>query len=283
MTLPNCGAAGSRSFAGTGAVGAWVERAIADAPNRAALQRRVESIDGAGSLLRFFHRFVLFNDALAARVPFLAGAIHLTTGLFIDSEADEEFCSQANGRVAALVAEAAVDEYRISDGEYLVHQYLSQKFFHGILDYCGLTGPEFDRQAPVPVELRRMLDEARSIFLCDRTDEEIFRALGFHVGLEFFADQEFNLIDSWLRLSQPGLVQSLERETASGSAYQWLAIHTAVEIGHYRAGLAALEQALAYYHRPDKAPQMLAHIQAGFARFVDLQKRYYEAILCDVA
>jgi hypothetical protein len=267
---------------GASAVGAWVEESIAAAPNKDLLQRRLDSIGSEDALVCFLHRFVLFNDALAARVPYLAGVIHLTPNLFVDPEPDEDFCRQSNGRIAAFVAAAANDEYQMRDGENLVHQYLSQRFFRGVLSHYRIDGLAFDRERPVPLRLAALLDEARSKFLIERTAEQIFAALGFHVGLEFFAHQEFNLVDAWLRSRYSPLVASLEDGGGAGPNYLWLAIHTVVEIGHYRAGIEALEAALGHFHRREETPRMLACIKEGFARFVDLQKRYYEAILSDV-
>ena len=261
----------------------WVEKAIAAAPNKERLRLRLDSIRDDEEMVRFAHRFVLFNDALAARVPFLAGVIHLTPGLFLDPEAQEDFCRQANGRIAAFVAAAANDEYLITETQNMVHQHLSQQFFRGILDHYGASEPTFNREHPLPANLAALLDEARGKFFEQRSAEEIFAALGFHVGLEFFADQEFTLVDRWLRERHPELVRSLEAGGKSRSAYRWLAIHTVVEISHYRAGLEALKSALAYYHRTEDAPRMLECIKHGFSQFADLQSRYYEAILCDAA
>jgi hypothetical protein len=261
----------------------WIERAIADSPNHERLRLRLESIRDEEALVRFVHRFVLFNDALAARVPFLAGVIHLTPGLFLDPEAQEEFCRQANGRIAAFVAKAANDEYLFSETQSLVHQYLSQQFFRGVLAHYGVSEQTFDNEHPLPLGLDALLKEARGKFFGRRSPEEIFAALGFHVGLEFFADQEFTLVDGWLRERYPELVRSLEAGGKSRCAYRWLAIHTVVEITHYRAGLEALETALAYFRDPKQTPRMLECIKHGFSQFADLQGRYYEAILSDAA
>jgi hypothetical protein len=261
---------------------AWIQSAIATAPNEARLQQRLDAVRDDDALLCFFHRFALLNDALAARVPFLAGLIHLTPNLFIDADVDEEFCRQRNGRIAAFVAEAASDEYRMTAEQDLVHQHLSQLFFRGVLDHFGVDGKSFDRRFAVPERLKTLLAEARDRFFLGREPEQLFAALGFHVGLEFFAHQEFNLVDKWLRAHHPVLVASLKRG-GSNSAYRWLAIHTVVEITHYRAGLEALKAAVASYHHSDERPRMVACIKEGFSSFVDLQGRFYQAILCDFA
>jgi hypothetical protein len=170
----------------------------------------------------------------------------------------------------------------MQDGDNLVHQYLSQQFFSGVLRHYAIDGRGFNHSFPLPARLAELLTEARSRFFLERGAEQIFCALGFHVGLEFFAHKEFNLVDAYLRARHPELVTSLERNNGAGAAYRWLAIHTVVEIEHYRAGLQALDAAVTYYCDRDEAPHMRNRIKDGFAAFVDLQKRYYEAIFCDL-
>ena len=264
-------------------LGDWIDASIAEAPNKQLLEQQLQTIGGDEALMHFLHRFVVFNDALAARVPFLAGLIHLTPDLFIDPEADQDFCRQVNGRIAAYVAEAASDEYRMTPDRNLVHQYLSQKFFGGVLRHFQVDGATFDRRHPLPACLAELLGEARGKFFQQRAPGEIFAALGFHVGLEFFADQEFNLVDQYLRQRYPELVAGLEGDGPDRSAYLWLATHTVVEIGHYRAGIAALKAALTYCYPREQAPLMLASIKQGFNSFVDLQRRYYESVRLDFA
>jgi hypothetical protein len=262
-------------------IGKWVEAAIDAAPNRQRMQRQLDAVTNETALVRFLHRFVLFNDALAARVPFVAGLIHLTPDVFMDPAEGVEFCRQANGRVAAYVAEAASDEYHLDAERNGVHQHLSQKFLNGALRFYRVDRTAFDRNHPLPPVSDRILDEARAKFLGERTACAIFQALGFHVGLEFFAHQEFNLVDAWLRARHPELVAALERENPNGSAYTWLTLHTVVEIGHYRAGIEALKSALQFYRHPEERPAMADLIKEGFNAFADLQSRYYDAILCD--
>jgi hypothetical protein len=260
---------------------AWIVSAIARSSNNEGLRRQLGAISSPAALLRFLHRFVLFNDALAARVPFVAGLIHLTPNLFLDPENGVEFCRQVNGRVAAYIAEAASDEYRMIDGQNSVHQHLSQMFFNGALAYFAVDRGSFDCHNPYPARLEEMLKEAREKFLVERSPETIFRALGFHVGLEFFAGEEFNLVDSYLKGRHPELVAALQYDPGTGSDYAWLALHTVVEVAHYRAGMEALNAALRYYRDPQEVPIMTERIKEGFNAFIDLQSRYYDAIFCD--
>ena len=142
---------------------AAIEAFIAAAPNNTLLKARLKTLDGPIDPPRFLHRFLMFNDALAARVPYLAGLIHLTPDLFLDPGAAPGFLAQANGRVAAYVAQAAADEYRIANGHNGVHQHLSQVFFRAALRHGWPdTALGFEHAHPIPPEIAALLTEARA-------------------------------------------------------------------------------------------------------------------------
>ena len=263
--------------------GAEIETFIRTAPNNAFLRTRLLSLGDPEQLLRFLHRFLIFNDALAARVPYLAGLIHLTPDLFIDHTAPPGFLGQANARIAAHVAAAASDEYQMSPGRDMVHQRLSQVFFRGALAYYRPDGAwDFERRHPVPPAIAALLREARGKFFTAPDPADLFAALGFHVGLEFFANEEFNLVDRYLREAHPGLVTALLHSGDDVCDYTWLALHTEVEIGHYRAGLAAVREAVAAYRDRAGAARMAATILDGLRAFADLQRRFYQAVFDEV-
>src|SRR5580698_383925 len=162
---------------------------LESASSKRALQERLDSIRNEEELVRFLHRFLLFNDALAARVPFLAGLIHLTPGLFADTEEPIAFCQNRSGRIAAHVAEAAMDEYERRGPEDLVHQHLAQEFFRGLLEGCSANARETALRRALPETVAGLIEEAKSAFLDQRTADAILSALGFHVALEFFANE----------------------------------------------------------------------------------------------
>jgi hypothetical protein len=257
-----------------------VEEAIRRTPNHDLLQRRLEGIRTTDQLVCFIHRFLHFNDALAARVPFLAGLIHLHPELFADPADSEEFCRRRNAHVSAYIAEAANDEYRMAPGGSLVHQRLSQLFFKGMLEHYAMHGQDFDGAHPMPDAVAALLQEARTLFFDDARLETICRAIGFHVGLEFYADQEFNLVDTYLRHRHEELVAALTRKFDDEPAgYLWLSLHTVVEVGHYRAGLAAVEDAVRFCVPQEMAPRAAECILDGLSAFAGLQRRFYECVL----
>ena len=264
-------------------LGAAIECFIKSAPNNVFLEGQLRTLDEPDRLLRFLHRFLIFNDALAARVPFLAGLIHLTPNLFVDPDAPAGFLGQRNAQIAAHVAQAASDEYRMAPAGNRVHQHLSQLFFRAALAfYRGDGVAEFEREHPVPPEIEALLAEARWRFFVTPTPPDIFAALGFHVGLEFFANEEFNLVDRCLAERHPGLVAALKRGTPGRDDYVWLSLHTVVEIGHYRAGLEAVRAAVSLSGDRRDAPRMAEAVMRGLETFADLQRRFYEAAFSEV-
>jgi hypothetical protein len=263
-------------------LGPSIEAFMRAAPNNAFLATRLTTLDDPDRLIRFLHRFVVFNDALAARVPFLAGLIHLTPDLFVDVAVAPGFLGQVNGRIAAHVAAAANDEYQMTPGCNMVHQHLSQTFLRGALaHYRPAEMRGFERDHPIPPAVGAVLSEARSIFFAAPDAHAIFAALGFHVGLEFFANEEFNLVDRYLRRAHPALVAALEHGCPAEGDYAWLALHTIVEVGHYRAGLEAVNQAVAQYRDPAAADEMAEAVMQGLAAFAALQQQFYQAVFAE--
>lgn len=259
-----------------------IEQAIEHTPNHHLLKRRLEAIASTDDLVCFLHRFLHFNDALAARVPFLAGLIHLNPQLFADPGDIEEFCRRRNAQVSAYIAEAANDEYRMTSAGNLVHQRLSQLFFKAVLEHYAIRGSDFDGAHPMPHAVVKLLDEARTLFFEDARLETICRAIGFHVGLEFYADQEFNLVDTYLRHQHERLVSTLMHKfDGEPAAYLWMSLHTVVEVGHYRAGIAAVEDAVRFCVPRETAPRVQEWILEGLATFASLQRRFYECVLPD--
>jgi hypothetical protein len=72
--------------------------------------------------------------------------------------------------------------------------------------------------------------------------------MGFHVGSEILADQEFTIIDAVLKAERPEMVRALEAMKvevlgANHNAYYWIRIHTGVEAEHFDAALKGVNNA----------------------------------------
>src|SRR5262245_55471028 len=106
--------------------------------------------------------------------------------------------------------------------------------------------------------------------------------MGFHVGSEILADQEFVIIDRTLRETRPLLVKGLEETSVDilgnrHNAYYWIRIHTAVEAEHFDAALRGENRALGF-HGGKSRGQAKEWILQGFARFARVQSDFMAAL-----
>lgn len=252
-------------------------RRVIDAKqNLEVLHRTLATIQNESELVQFLYQFLLFNDALAPRVPYLAGLIHRSSGVFSAGNQRPEFCQRRNAQVAAFVAGAAQDEYRVTRHRSMVHQTLAQRLFARVLKHYAIRQDKLAEQLVSSNNLERILVAARDTFFDSETDTNIFAALGFHVALEFFASEEFQTVDSYLRTCHPDLVESLAGKSSRENAYLWMSIHAKVEAAHHRAAVRGTRTALRYYAHPERLPLMADRLIVGFNAFAELQRQFYE-------
>jgi hypothetical protein len=115
------------------------------------------------------------------------------------------------------------------------------------------------------------------------SEERLFGAMGFHVGSEILADQEFVIIDRTLRRDRADLVRALEGMKVEllgqkHNAYYWIRIHTGVEAEHFDAALKGVNNALRFYAGPSEADEVKGWILAGFREFADVQGAFMAAL-----
>ena len=115
------------------------------------------------------------------------------------------------------------------------------------------------------------------------SEERLFGAMGFHVGSEILADQEFVIIDRLLKATRPDMVAALQAMKIEilgeqHNAYYWVFIHTGVEAEHFDAALRGVNSALRFYagrHDPQEAKD---HILDGFRGFAEVQSQFMAAL-----
>jgi len=89
------------------------------------------------------------------------------------------------------------------------------------------------------------IDQVRDGYALTRrsTRKRFFEPSVFHMGSEVLADEEFNILDKFLRTQHASLVDHLEKNKSNinevqVSAYHWIQIHTTVEADHFDAAFA---------------------------------------------
>ena len=110
-------------------------------------------------------------------------------------------------------------------------------------------------------------------------EERLFRGMGFHVGSEILADQEFTIIDAVLKARRPEMVLALEAMrvevlSEKHNAYYWIRIHTGVEAEHFDAALKGVNNALRFYSGDVEPARVKAWILDGFRQFADVQSDF---------
>ncbi len=192
--------------------------------------------------------YIAFNAVFAGSVLKLAGRL-ANERIFKEGPLD------ASHDVAAYVFNAAIDEFK-----HPIHRRLAQQTLLETGEYVGVKSLDLRKDLVVCCDVASKYD-----------DKNLFKAIGFHLGSEFFADQEFNTLDQVITKNHPGLVAHLKKH----KAYAWIAIHTIVEKDHFNNALSAANAALEYqigerYQKSD--------ILSGFSTFGKTQQDFMESL-----
>src|SRR6266446_3200544 len=209
----------------------------------------------ADDLVCLLSRYIHFNSVFGSGVANLAGEIGSRQDLFRDTEEKVAIIADRSVEVAADIFFAAIDEF--GDHNRIIrstHRTLAQATLKALGRYFGLSSEEFDKLARPCGPTLAAMTEVRDGYRVNQVIDElkIFRAIGFHIGSEVLADEEFNVLDAFLRANYPELVNYLMKTkvTINGSenvAYRWIEIHTTLEADHFSAAVKSANLALRYY------------------------------------
>jgi hypothetical protein len=244
----------------------------------------VESVlQGIGTdedLVSFVHRFTVFCGDFAGGVANLVGALHVRWDLFRDSSEEVFHCADRGAEIASHVFFAAEDEYadRLT-GARVTHRQLAQMLLREIMRYVGMSASVLNRGDNVADDMAAIIDDIKRGYLlgASYSDDELFSALGFHIGAEWLADKEFRAIDRFLARRHPALREHLKAtEVLQGmSAYHWIGLHTLVEKEHLEHGVVAAKKAICYYQGQLSRAELENLVMHGFRAFGCLQRRFF--------
>jgi hypothetical protein len=223
---------------------------------RAALEA-VDTRDGA-AILRFLGHYVRWNAGFGAGVAHLAAKIGRAWEQFVDPEETIPAIADRSLHVASWFFDAARDEFDDSATPHRdAHRSLAQACLKGVIAHGGLSD-EQARAALTPPEWLLALEQRtwRGYGLGTGDDRlDLAHAMGFHLGSEVLADEEFSLIDHHLRAERPDLVQALLRRKvevagAAHPAWYWIGVHSGhgggVEEEHFAWAIRGVADALRY-------------------------------------
>ncbi len=235
------------------------------------------------TLVRFLARFASWNGLFGSGVALLASEIGRSQQLF----REEGFPAPLADRsvlVASYFFDAARDEFDDRDTPHRdTHRCLAQAFLAGFIEVSKDRYPELGdaRQLEAflahPLWLDALRHRVAYGYGAGNADDHagIFRAMGYHLGSELLADQEFTRIDATLRARDPSLVETLRSTTIAiagqpHNSYQWIAIHSgaggAAEADHFAWAVRGVN--LAFQYVPTSLHDELRHqVAEGYLAF----------------
>lgn len=247
------------------------------------LEDILNSISSESNLIRFIHRYTIFNLNFAGGVLNLAGEVHTRPDLFRENGVIYPLADRSS-EVAAHIFAAAEDEYvHRETGTRVTHRQMAQALLIETLSYFEVNLERFEEEYRLNPAIESVLVEGNRKYCVNRTASEtdLLRALGFHVGAELLGSQEFSLIDRYLKSKHPDFVRHLKNSrTPYGlDPYRWISLHSAVEEEHFEHAIIAADKAIGFYsgrHTKDYARSL---ILKGVRDFCRLQMYFFENVL----
>jgi hypothetical protein len=247
-----------------------------------ALRSAFENAASPERLLSVLGRYVQFNSAFGPGLANLAGEIAARQGLFRDKDEPVRILADRASEVAADFFYAAVDEF---DDRATVwrdtHRTLAQATVKGMGRHFGYEPAQLNDV----IRINRTTEEALPRVFegygigAKLEEDRLFRGMGFHVGSEILADQEFLIIDRVLKAKRPEMVAALEAMKVEilgqkHNAYYWIFIHTGVEAEHFDAALKGVNNALRFYAGDLGQSAVKGFILEGFRAFAGVQSDF---------
>jgi hypothetical protein len=240
-------------------------------------------------LVGFLSRYVDWNGYFGCGVACLAGKIGRCRTLFLDPDEAVPALADRSVHVASYFFDAARDEFDDSATAHRdSHRTLAQATIRGVLDYYGIDDEEARELAAEPAWLAALNAGVSTGYGLGTPDDRasVFRAMGYHLGSEVLADEEFTILDKTLRKQCKPLVRDLLQRKVSIAgqehiAYYWIGIHSGhgggVEADHFEWALEGARRAVRY---TDDAhdEEMEGHMVEGFKAFAADHTAFFAAV-----
>lgn len=221
------------------------------------------------TLIHFLTQYVQFNSIFGAGVANLAGEIARRQDVFRDPNDPIYIIGDRSCNVAATIFFAAIDEF----GRKKNHRSMAQDTLRESARCLKIATDHPGALSCLHGTSTAMRAVADSYCL-NRTASEadLFFGIGFHIGSELLADDEFNILDQYLKQQHHQLVSHLQAK----KSYVWVAVHTTVEADHFDAAVESGNEALKFY-TGDRG-QAKAWILQGFRHFNDVQTQFMRSL-----
>jgi hypothetical protein len=237
-------------------------------------------------LYYFMQRYAYFNSFAGSLVARLASSIGLSYQLFQNAEISVKDQSDRGLEIAAKVLVATIDEHADAGAQQVPHRTLAQATLKAIGDYAKLNDADLNQITQTPDWMGDIITDLIASYQGEINNiEALVTALGFHLGSELLADQEYSLIDKVIRYTNRGhgfdaWLHGKQVEIAGKrlSPWYWIVVHgkhnaSGVEAEHFQFALEALN--LVAQYRPESHETILKWASKGFLDFAELQQRLF--------
>ena len=252
-----------------------------------------QALGDPAARLRFLGRYASWNGFFGSGVASLAGKLGRSRGSFRDPAQPIAALADRSVFVASFFFDAARDEFDDRDTVHRdTHRCLAQSMLKGAIDHARQASDIDDQALAALLEDPAWLSELNARVASgygNGTPDELedhFAAIGYHLGSELLADQEFSIIDRTLHELAPQLVEHLKHALVNIAgqehrAYQWIAIHSGhgggAEADHFE--WATQGARLAFRFVPEARHDALrASLHQGFRDFARDHRQFFERV-----
>lgn len=247
------------------------------------------------SMLCFMARYAAWNGLFGSGVSSLAGKIGRSRDLFREPGFPPAVADRSV-LVASYFFDAARDEFDDRDTPHRdTHRCLAQATLLRMVHFArakaggdGFRDDDLARLFAEPLWLTGLRNRVTVGYGVGTADgpAAVFRSIGYHLGSELLADQEFSQLDASLREGRPELVQHLAGETVTiagqdHDAYQWIRIHSGhgggAEADHFDWALSGARRAFEYVD-PDLHEPLEHQVDEGYLDFVRDHREFFERV-----
>lgn len=244
--------------------------------------------------VRFLGRYTSWNGFFGSGVATLAGKIGRCRGLLLDPAQPVKALADRSVFVASFFFDAARDEFDDRDTVHRdTHRCLAQSTLKGLIDDAVKAGAlKNDLAVNVllaePDWLQALNRRVARGYGASSDDDlpAVFNSIGYHLGSELLADQEFSTIDATLRAEAPELVERLKtaKVNVAGQehiAYQWISIHSGhgggAEADHFEWATQGAKLAFRFAPASQHA-ELKHHLHRGFVKFAGDHLEFFQRV-----